>query len=281
MIVIRKMNAGDIPLGLTLCRFAGWNQLEADWRRLLDVNPHGLFVAERDGVACGTGSVMTYGIDLAWIGMILVHPEHRGNGVATALIRHTLAYLKQAGIRCAKLDATDQGRAVYSKLDFEDERPICRYLGPNQASTNAEELPSIAEADWPDVARLDGAAFGADRISLLRHLAGDGVSAVVRTSGNLRGYGFARRGHNAGFLGPIVAADPEVANTLAHALLARLDDAKSEAYWDLLPDNLAAKELAESMGFRVDRTLTRMRSAAPSREGQLEHIFAAAGFETG
>jgi hypothetical protein len=31
------MNAGDVPFGLWLSGRAGWNQLEADWRRLLEL----------------------------------------------------------------------------------------------------------------------------------------------------------------------------------------------------------------------------------------------------
>ena len=281
MIAIRTMNANDAALGLTLCRFAGWNQLEADWLRLLSVNPGSAFVAERDGVACGTGSVTCYGSELAWIGMILVHPDHRGRGVATALIRHSLNYLRSVGVRCIRLDATDQGRHVYSKLAFEDERPICRYRGPKETGANAHDLPAIAEDEWPDVARLDSEAFGADRIFLLRLLARDGVSARVRTAEGLRGYGFARRGFSAGFLGPIVADGLAVARALVSALLAKLDDDKGDVYWDVLPDNRAAKELAESFGFRVERRLTRMRCGAESHPGRLDWVYGTAGFETG
>jgi hypothetical protein len=35
--------------GLSLCRIAGWTQLEADWRRLLALSPEGVFVAEEGG----------------------------------------------------------------------------------------------------------------------------------------------------------------------------------------------------------------------------------------
>jgi hypothetical protein len=54
MIRLRPLTAADLPLGLRLCGAAGWNQTEADWRRFLDLQPDGCFVAELDGTAVGT-----------------------------------------------------------------------------------------------------------------------------------------------------------------------------------------------------------------------------------
>jgi len=39
MISIRTMTTDDIPLELKLTRQTGWNQLEADWRRFLAMQP--------------------------------------------------------------------------------------------------------------------------------------------------------------------------------------------------------------------------------------------------
>ena len=49
MIRVRPLAAADLPLGLRLSQAAGWNQTEADWRRFLDLQPDGCFVAELDG----------------------------------------------------------------------------------------------------------------------------------------------------------------------------------------------------------------------------------------
>jgi GNAT superfamily N-acetyltransferase len=279
MIEIRTMRSDDIPLGLSLSRFAGWNQLEGDWRRLLALHPDSVFVAEYEGQPCGTASVTCYGEDLAWIGMVLVHPDLRRRGVASALIRHSLDYIRTARVRCIKLDATDLGRFVYSKLDFEDERPICRQIGPNLFTHLMSDLPPIGRNDWAAIARRDLEVFGADRSRLLRLLARDGVTAVAKSSHGIRGYGFARQGFSASFLGPMVADDVDTAQRLAAALLARLPD--GPVYWDALPDNTAAREMAAMLGFRVERTLTRMRFGAMARPGIIPAIYAASGFETG
>ena len=46
MIHVRPLTAADVALGRRLCAAAGWNQTEADWRRFLDLQPDGCFVAE-------------------------------------------------------------------------------------------------------------------------------------------------------------------------------------------------------------------------------------------
>ena len=65
------MTTLDIPLGMRLKQQAGWNQLAADWSRLIDMQPDGCFVAECDGTPVGTVATCVFG-DVAWIAMMLV-----------------------------------------------------------------------------------------------------------------------------------------------------------------------------------------------------------------
>jgi RimJ/RimL family protein N-acetyltransferase len=80
-------------------------------------------------------------------------------------------------------------------------------------------------------------------------------------------------------LGPVVADDVDTARRLTTALLARLPD--GAVYWDVLPYNVAARGLAESLGFCVERRLIRMHCGAPARSEVLDMVYGAAGFEVG
>ena len=82
------MTAADLPLGL--CRAAGWNQIEADWRRFLDLQLDGCFVAELDGASVGTTTTCVFG-RVAWVAMALVAEAVRGRGVGAALLGAALA----------------------------------------------------------------------------------------------------------------------------------------------------------------------------------------------
>ena len=142
-----------------------------------------------------------------------------------------------------------------------------------------EAHPPVA-ADWPSICAMDLRAFGADRAALLRLLAADGPGAVVPGQGRaIRAWGFARRGSQASYVGPLVAADPEAAEAAARSLLAALPP--GEVCWDILPDNAAARRLAEGLGFRVARELTRMYLGEEMNPGEVGRVYGAAGFELG
>jgi len=280
MLQIRTMQAGDIPFGLRLCRLAHWNQTEADWRRLLALEPGGVFVAEIDGRPCGTAGTTCYDTRTAWIGMVLVHPDFRRRGVASALMDHCLRHLQARGAQSIKLDATDQGRPVYLRLGFNDERPVYRYAGVRPQELAARPAArGIGPSDWAAIGRLDEVAFGADRLRLLKLLAADGLSAAAGDSGAVRAYGFARPGHEASHLGPVVAADPAAARNVVASLLARLP--RAPVIWDVLPNNRDAVALAEGLGLSAGRRLTRMYRGATMNPGDVSCVYAAAGFELG
>jgi len=277
---MRTMRADDIALGLQLCRHAGWNQLEADWKRLLAIEPDGVFVAEQDGQPCGTASTTCYGKEIAWIGMVLVHPDFRSRGIGSALMTRCIEYLRARRIRSIKLDATDLGRPVYLKLGFKDEQPIWRFAGPKSQRAHPQaEVGALQDKHWSAIARLDDQAFGADRLELLKLFARDGLSAVVEASDGVQAYGFARTGFHASFVGPVVATRPQAARSVVESLLADLPE--GNIFWDILPDNTAAAQLAESLGFAVARRLMRMYLGRRAHPGETNMVYGAAGFEVG
>jgi GNAT superfamily N-acetyltransferase len=49
---------------------------------------------------------------LAWVGMVLTHPEYRRRGFARRLISHALEYARERGVMTLKLDATSAGRRL-------------------------------------------------------------------------------------------------------------------------------------------------------------------------
>src|SRR3954451_17896441 len=161
-IEVRLLFESDIPAAMRLKEAAGWNQTEADWRRVLSLEPNGCFAAVKDDRLVGTTTTTTYGNELAWIGMVLVDPEQRRQGIATQLMKVALEYLK-ARVATVKLDATALGQPVYERLGFQFESRLERWLGT--ANTHNAETPE--DVALHDLLALDRIAFGANRSTLI------------------------------------------------------------------------------------------------------------------
>jgi GNAT superfamily N-acetyltransferase len=261
---LRLMTEGDLAAVDQLRRLAGWNQTPEDWRRLLELEPQGCFLAELDSELAGTVTTTAYGQAIAWIGMMLVHPKHRRQGIATHLMGQAVEYLRRRAVRSVRLDATPAGYPLYEKLGFAPEWTLTRCQRPAQDESPPSPLaaaPSttrdLADADWDAVEQIDAAAFGAPRSRLLRGLARHSLKALVWPAGRpAAGWGLLRAGANADYLGPVTCPRPEGATALATELLR--GTGTRPVVWDVPDGNQAAKATAQRLGFAPIRSLTRM-----------------------
>ena len=82
MLLYRPLVDGDIPAGLALCRAAGWNQTREDWELFLSLGRRaGVVAVDEDGEVRGTAATIRYEDHFCWIGMVLVDPSRRGEGI--------------------------------------------------------------------------------------------------------------------------------------------------------------------------------------------------------
>jgi ribosomal protein S18 acetylase RimI-like enzyme len=284
LLSIRRLTQEDVPFAMRMVEVAGWNQLPADWLRLIRVGPDGCFLAEWEGKPAGTATAVRYGTDGAWIGMVLVDPELRRKGIGRGLIAHCLAHLKGLGVRTIKLDATDQGRPVYLKQGFVDEYGALRYVGelkPTRATGPVTEIGCLAECHWPAVAALDRQAFGADRSGLLAMLVEQqpDLALVVSQGEKVAGYGLARPGRVYGYIGPVVSERMGVAQSLVAELASRLG--QRTVLVDTTDRNEPWCRWLEASGLEVQRRLTRMFLGTNDTPGDPRLVHTLSAFETG
>src|SRR6185503_10802164 len=255
-VEIRLLFESDIPAAMQLKEAAGWNQTEDDWRRLLWLEPNGCFCAIKDDRLVGTTTTTTYGDELAWVGMVLVDPQHRRQGIAAKLMSVALEYLN-GRVGTVKLDATALGQPVYERFGFQVESLVERWSGAGNSrgrdDTNTDALREILS--------LDRVAFNADRSRLIEALISRSVvpPVLVRDAdGALSGYALARHGTRANYVGPVVAKDPEQVETLLDEVLSQLGD--SRVYIDFNRECSAGMSLLSDRGFVKERDLIRMTS---------------------
>jgi len=312
-VKFRVMRGADLPGADKLRRLAGWNQTLEDWQRLRSLEPAGCFVALHGQTVVGTVTTTTYGTELAWIGMMLVHPEHRRKGIATQMMELALGYLKTRGIQCVKLDATPAGRPLYEKLGFALDSNLTRHrrVAVDEHTTSSLPQPDppgdkreIAPAlegfrgsdhecssrrdllvdpprdlrpnDWPAVEDIDAAALGARRSPLLCALARDSLRALVwPPDGPISGWGLLRAGSTADYLGPVECLTDEAFTALSWLLVRSA--ATRNVIWDVPDDHLLARNTAQALGFAPVRPLTRMYWGAKISPPAPQTLFAIAG----
>lgn len=278
---IRLLEESDVAEAMRLRAAAGWNQTEQDWLRLLRLCRRGCFATAAGARLVGTTTTTVYGRELAWVGMVLVDPEFRRRGIATALVRAALEVLDAAALETVKLDATPEGAPVYEALGFEAELHIERWVG----SARAEASPAHATEGTPDptqIFELDRRAFGADRSELLNALLEESCvtpALSMGADGRLRGYALARRGALSDYVGPLVAEGAETAAALLDDVLNRLDAGR--VCLDLNTTYARGARVLEARGFVKQRELIRMRRGGVSGAGTSDSVFAIAGPEVG
>lgn len=280
-IEIKLLTKNDIQFGMKLKNIAGWNQIEKDWERFIDLEPEGCFLAVLDGEKVGTTTTTTYGTKVAWIGMVLVPPEKRRLGIGTKLLLTGIKYLEDKKIESIKLDATPLGKKVYDTLGFVDEFNLERRQGLGIA-IESENTKPMQKQDLTDVINFDEFFFGVNRRNVITKLFNDSpdLCKIVRNEkNNLLGYIMTRPGYNAYQIGPWIAKNKIDAENLFKSILNKLQGQK--IFFDVPLVNKDAIELCDKYNFVVQRGFIRMYKGENKYPGIPEKNYAISGVEKG
>lgn len=279
MIHYRLMLYSDIPAGLALCRAAGWNQVARDWEAFLHFSPDGCVVATAGNKVVGTVATIRYQDTFSWIGMVLVDPAYRRQGIGERLLKEALHILQHEPT--IKLDATPVGRDVYLKLDFVDEYPLSRMVCTNVIKREEASVRPLYKNDLFVVTELDRAVFGADRQQLLKWMleGAPQFAFVIGAKNEIKGYCLGRHGYNFIHIGPIIAKNVHDAKAL---LTAALNNCTGQAVvLDISHVDPEWKAWLTSIGFTEQRTFIRMYRGGNTFSCLPEHQFAIVGPEFG
>ena len=279
---LHALAPADAGQGAALSAEIGWNQVESDWRYML-ANGAGFGLTTAGGKLVASALALPYD-GFAWVCMVLVAPDHRGQGIATDLMRRVLDDLGRRGVM-AGLDATPAGREVYKHLGFEDvyglERLWAERVAPAVGGVEASAtIALLAAADIDEVAAYDAGRFGADRRALLEHLRVrvPDSAFVACAEGRVAGYVMARDGLVATQIGPVVAEDAATAIALARHAIGPIAGA---AVIDACEYQTPFVEWFKGAGFEFQRPYVRMLLGRAQPIDRKENIFAPAGPEFG
>ncbi|MFH0910336.1 MAG: GNAT family N-acetyltransferase [Planctomycetota bacterium] len=206
----------------------GWNQTDRDVNRIIDFDPRGTFAAYLKGkgfkIPIATATVAPRGRNNTWIGMILVHPEMRRQGVANYMMQVCVKYAVEQGKVINGLDATPMGNTVYGAVGYVDSFRIWRSVYKSAEFANASydkaHVSRITKKDLDGVIQYDASNY-LEREAILRALYADcdGEAYVFRNdNGEVAGYVLGRPGRIRPFVGPFIADSEAIARELLDAI---------------------------------------------------------------
>lgn len=281
-IVLRPMKREDIRSGLRLSTLAGWNQTESDWNLFFDAGGAGCFTVTVQDRVIGTVTCIKYEAKIAWIGMVLVDPTYRRQGIGTMLVKAAIDRC-QATVENIFLDATPQGKLMYDRLGFKDIQTIYRlgYENGNHQATIKADCTSLTDEIQNDFLKLDETVFGAGRKNILSFLYSQHPHLAFGyfKDGQMAGYCLGREGRQFSHIGPVQASDDSSAHSL---VLAALERARKPGIILDVPDNNPTwLNWLKSIGFYVSRSFVRMGLGQCKVEQHFENQYAVAGPEIG
>jgi GNAT superfamily N-acetyltransferase len=257
--ILRPIRPDDIEGAMRLSTQAGWNQTEKDWKLLMKNPQNACIVAEYDKKVIGTTTAINYSNQIAWIGMVLVDQEYRGQGISKALLADI--FKKAKCYQSVKLDATPQGQPVYKKFGFIEEYMIDRMT--NMAVQKLTLVNNMAPEpvqlkDIEEIIALDNLIFGADRTQLIEFLIKEypDKSWLIKQNDRIAGFVLGRVGRKYHHIGPVVASNQGDAKILITKALNTL--VNQAVVVDILHDKEDMTNWLNSIGFIKQRHFIRM-----------------------
>ncbi len=210
---LSRFTEADLDGAHGLTQALRWPHRREDWETMLTLG-HG-FVARDEAGLAGTALWFPCGEGHATLGMVIVAGDRQGRGIGKALMA---AVLEEIGDRAILLNATTEGAPLYRALGFIGDGEVVQYQGAFiPIAATAPGLRDATPADWPSIAALDAAAFGARRAAMDAVLAA-GRAVVIARDGGIAGFAVCRPFGRGVVIGPIVAETEADAVAMVGAL---------------------------------------------------------------
>ncbi|ADG69084.1 GCN5-related N-acetyltransferase [Planctopirus limnophila DSM 3776] len=265
---IRPLTFPEVEQLVNWAALEGWNPGVHDAANFWAADPEGFLGLEVDGELAGGGSVVRHNPHFGFMGLFILRPEFRGQGLGEQLwyarrdhLLARLTPLPETTSGTIGLDAVTNMIPFYAKGGFVPQYRHCRY------EAQAHSLPVVAKAseivELDSIPRerievLDARCFPGARPNFLnRWLTQPGIVSLAWQEGkNLRGYSLLRRCRVGWKLAPLYAETPEIARAL---LLTSFQHTEGQSLlMDVPENNQAAIELCQSLGMTQIFECTRM-----------------------
>lgn len=279
---IRAMTRNELDTLVQWAADEGWNPGNNDAQIFWDTDSEAFIAAELDGELIGGGSIVSYGGRFGFMGFFIVRPDHRSRGLGRRLWFHRrdrlISRLQAPAV--IGMDGVFDMQAFYARGGFVLHNRDLRFEGVGAAAPADDGLVDLCTVSFAELARYDEAHFPAPRETFLKAWISQPDSRALGAvrDGVLRGYGVVRPCRRGFKIGPLFAADADIAEALFRGLG---DIAPGEpVYLDVPENNPQAMALAQRHGMREVFGCARMYYGPPPVVPH-EEIFGVTTFEFG
>jgi GNAT superfamily N-acetyltransferase len=278
---ITQLRAEEVPVLREWARAEGWNPGHHDIDIAWQLDP-GAFLALRLGnELVGGGTIFSHHGDFGFMGLFIVRPDMRGNGLGTALWFHrrdALVARLSTGASIG-MDGVFDMVPFYERGGFELAYRDLRFDGI--AAGDAD--PTVVEAatlPFEQLDALDTQYFPTARTSFLRlWLNAEGTNSVaVVEDGTLLGFGATRACESGHRFGPVIALNDDVALRIISTLMHRIEGQPVQI--DVPEVNEAGLAIAQQFGMTESFGCARMYlGGIPDLE--IGNVYGVTSFEFG
>lgn len=213
-IQYRRMTADDLPAAHKLSLSALWPHRLEDWKFIQELGEG--IVAEGESGIIGTVMCWIHGADYASLGMTIVSPAHRHQGIAKELVSRSL---KEVGDRMVLLHATANGVRLFESFGFVQAGWVYRHQGsifrtPFVPLGAGERIRPIGPRDEAALADMASRSTGMPRATVIKHLLTVADIVAIDRYGELIAFAALRKFGLGYVIGPVVAPDVDRAKAL-------------------------------------------------------------------
>ena len=274
---IIDLEARHIPGARLLSEEAHWNQIEADWRMMMNAG-NAIGMEAPDGRLVASALTLPYGAELGWISMVLVTRDWQKKGLASRLLGTCIEILEAKGL-VPVLDATPAGENVYRPLGFVPHFSFQRWERDAVESVKIRGAAGerFDAAPLEPVIDRDVAIFGGDRRPVIESLVARSQEFSCLDKA-CNGFLLGRDGRVASQIGPIFADDEDRAVAMLDHALAKVT---GRVFIDACDHQSGFTDRLKDYGFKPQRPFLRMAKGRAECFGVPSSMFAMAGPELG
>lgn len=275
------MNGNEVSTLENWAAEEGWNPGLQDLKLARQADAEAFVGLHREAELVGGGSIISYDGAYGFMGLFIMRPDLRGQGLGSALWHwrrdHLLERLSPGA--AIGMDGVYEMVPFYERGGFQPAYRHVRYQG-TAAGQRHENVIALSTDDFAEIASFDKSYFPAPRETFLRlWLGAPGAHVLgIKEQGRLTAYGMARPCRTGFKIGPLFAVNGDLAHRLLRSLMAKI--AGDQVQIDVPEANAAAVTLVKD--FDLSEVFGCMRLYhGPAPDRPVNQIYAVTSLEFG